>query len=35
MFDVLCIVVTVVLFALAAWFVRGCIALEREENRNG
>lgn len=31
MLDVLCVAITIVVFAVGAWFVRGCEKLEREE----
>jgi len=32
MFDIVCVAVTLVFFAVAVAFVRGCEALEREED---
>ena len=34
MFDLLCIALLLVFFGVAAWFVRGCEALEHEEDRS-
>ena len=31
MMDTLCIAITIGLFVVGAWFVRGCERLEREE----
>ncbi len=32
MFDLTCVGLTILFFAVAAWFVRGCEALEKEED---
>ena len=32
MFDLICVVLTLLFFAVALLFVRGCEALEREED---
>ena len=32
MFDLFCVGLVVGFFALSAWLVRGCVALEKEED---